>query len=181
MSYDMLGKHLADFTAHYKITNSRKPPVYGIWQTIYLLIMAIYHKEERQLDTWVQSAKNFYSNSELEFGLNDNIPGLSFYNRGVRHDMLCPVAGTSDPDFLYKNTEGQHFAAEFKKPTITVESLANYAFKHPEYIYNAKFLFTYGKTNNGAYGFYKIDYTKVPYVIEQISTSDTLIQVIQRG
>jgi hypothetical protein len=107
--------------------------------------------------------------------------GLSFFNKGVRHDMLCPVAGTSDPDFLYEDVSGAKFSAEFKRPTVTVDSLADYAFKKPKYIYNADLLFTYGRTNAGSCGFYKIDYTKSPYTIEALPATEALISIIQRG
>jgi hypothetical protein len=181
MSYIELGKHFEKLAEHFKITNSKKPPDIGVWQTVYLIVQAIYHKEERQADTWFQTAKTFYENYLYETDLNNNMPGLTFFYRGVRHDMLCPVAGTSDPDFLYKNASGVKFSAEFKRPTVTVDSLAYYAFKKPDYIYNADLLFTYGRTNAGNCGFYKIDYTKSPYTIEILPATEALISTIQRG
>lgn len=181
INYATLGKHFEKLFEHFKTTNDRKPPVNGIWQTVYLIIQAIYHKEERQDTTWFQTARTFYDNYLYETDLNTNMPGLAFFYRGVRHDILCPVAGTSDPDFLYENSDGTKFSAEFKRPTRTVESLAEYAFKKPKYIYNADLLFTYGKAAGGGYGFYKIDYTKSPYTIEALPATEALISVIQRG
>jgi hypothetical protein len=177
LDYEIFGKQ-------YEILNKAKldPSVsvnQAFWQAVYLIVHAIYLKDTRQASTWFQAAVSFYKNSVLEYGLTTYVPGLSFFNRGVRHDKLCPVSGTSDPDFWYLTSDGLKFPAEFKQPTKTIEALAYYSFKYPDYIYNAKFLFSYGQTANGILGFYKIDYTRSPFTITAIDVDRQLIEVIK--
>ena len=122
---------------------------------------------------------SFYDNSVLEDYLVTYIPNLNFFNRGVRHDKFCPVSGTRDPDFWYTTNDGIKVPAEFKQATRTVEALAQFSFNNPSYIYNAKILFTYGKSNSGVLGFYKIDYTCTPFTITAVDVDDKLIEVIK--
>ena len=177
LSYIALGKHF-----QYLQESKNNPDIkieQALWQIVYLIVHAIYHKDARFAGTWYQTAIGFCDNSVLEDSLTTYVPGLSFYDRGVRHDKLCPVSGTSDPDFWYIDTNGTKAPAEFKQAIKTVEALARYSYNTPSYIYNAKFLFTYGRTNTGALGFYKIDYTCSPYTIKAVEVDNQLIEIIK--
>ena len=176
LDYNIFGKQ-------YEILNKAKLNTsvsvnQAFWQAVYLIVHAIYQKDTRNVGTWFQTAVWFYNNSILEYGLTTYVPGLSFFNRGVRHDKLCPVSGTKDPDFWYLTSDGLKFSAEFKRPTKTIEALAYHSFKYPDYIYNAKFLFSYGQTANGVLGFYKIDYTRSPFTITALDVDSQLIEII---
>ena len=130
-----------------------------LWRGVYLIINAIFVKEERYVSAWFDTAKFFYGNFLSETYLVDTIPGLSFNNKGVRHDMLCATSGTADADFLYTEFNIT-YTAEFKLPTKTISALAAYGYKNPSYIYNANILFTYDIISSK---FYKIDYTIYDY------------------
>jgi hypothetical protein len=177
LSYAMLGQHLCALSK--SINNPAIKIDQAVWQAIYLIVHAIYLKDIRFAGTWYQTAVGFYDNFVLEDSLTTHVPGLNFFDRGVRHDKLCPVSGTGDPDFWYTAPNGIKASAEFKQATKTVEALASYSFKNPSYIYNAKFLFTYGRTKTGILGFYKIDYTVPQYTIEAVDVDDQLIEVIK--
>lgn len=177
LDYEVFGKQ-------YEILNKAKldPSVsvnQAFWQAVYLIVQAIYHKEARYAGTWYQTAVGFFNNFILETSLTTYVAGLTFFNRGVRHDMLCPVSGTRDPDFWYQVADHVIVPAEFKRATKTVEALARYSYNDPNYIYNAKVLFTYGSTKAGVLGFYKIDYTVSPYTIEQVQVDSKLIEIIK--
>lgn len=176
LSYNALGKHYQDLIE--SETNTNIIIDRAVWQAVYLIVHAIYQKDERFASTWYQAVMSFYNNSVLENCLVAYVPGLSFFNRGVRHDKFCPVSGTADPDFWY-TTDVSKVSAEFKQATKTVEALARYSYNNPNYIYNAKVLFTYGKSSSGALGFYKIDYTCVPYIITAVEVDIELIKVIK--
>lgn len=133
----------------------------SFWRAIYLIVNAIFVKEERYVGPWFDTAEFMYGNFLSEDYLVNTIPGLMFNSRGVRHDMLCATNGTADPDFLYTE-HGLTYTAEFKLPTRTVEALARYGYNNPKYIYNADILFTYKASESR---FYKIDYT-VPDIIK---------------
>lgn len=177
VSYTKLGQYLC--VLNESINNPNIKIDRALWQTIYLIVQAIYLKDIRFAGTWYQVAISFYENFVLEDSLTTHVPGLSFYDRGVRHDKFCPVSGTRDPDFWYTASNGTKAPAEFKRATKTVEALAGYGFNNPDYIYNAKFLFTYGRTKTGVLGFYKIDYTVPQYTIEAVDVDDQLIEVIK--
>lgn len=177
ISYCILNKHfkdLADSEVNPSIKINR-----AFWQAMYLVVQAIYHKEKRFAGTWYQIVVGFFDNFILEYSLTTYIEGLTFFNRGVRHDMLCPVSGTRDPDFYYQVADGIIVPAEFKKATKTVEALARYSYNDPDYIYKAKVLFTYGLTDAGAFGFYKIDYTSSIYTIEPVKVDSKLIEIVK--
>lgn len=133
----------------------------NLWRGIYLIINAIFVKEDRYVGAWFDTIKIFYSNFLSESYLVATIPGLKFNNAGVRHDMLCATSGTSDPDFIYVENNVA-YTAEFKLPTKTVGALAAYGYKNTGYIYNAKILFTYDVDSSQ---FYKINYTIPDYYL----------------
>lgn len=151
------------------------------WRGVYLIINAIFVKEERYVGAWFDSAEFFYGNFLSESYLVATIPGLDFNNKGVRHDMLCATNGTSDPDFLYTE-HNIIYTAEFKLPTKTIEALAEYSRKTPKYIYFANILFTYNINDSR---FYKIDYTlpdlatNKSYTIEALNIQGDSARIIK--
>ena len=177
LSYTILGKYHQDLVE--SVFNTDIIINRAVWQALYLIVHSIYLKDERFAGTWYQVVMSFYDNSVLEDCLVKYVPNLSFFNRGVRHDKFCPVSGTRDPDFWYTMLDGTKVSAEFKQATRTVEALARYSYNNPSYIYNAKVLFTYGKSSSGTLGFYKIDYTCSPYIITAVKVDTKLIEVIK--
>lgn len=177
ISYCILNKHFKDLAD--SETNPNIKISKAFWQAMYLIVQAIYHKDERYAGTWYQTVVGFFDNFILEHSLTTYVDGLTFFNRGVRHDRFCPVSGTHDPDFYYQVADGIIVPAEFKKATKTVGALARYSYNNPDYIYKAKVLFTYGEIDFGVLGFYKIDYTVSPYTIESVPVDNKLIEIIK--
>lgn len=153
------------------------------WQIVYLITHSIFQKKERMETPWFDAGESFSSTAMFEASLEKSIAGLTYCNRGVRHDMYCPVCGTKDPDFLYTTSDGTIHTAEFKRALKTVKAIANYSEQKPEYIYNADYLFTYGPLDNiyGCSNFYIIDYTRVPYTITALPAADEAFNKIRNS
>jgi hypothetical protein len=134
---------------YYKEDNSTSV---GTWRILYLMQNSIYVKQEREVSDWYSAVKFMCDNCGSETFLVTNIPGVTFNSKGVCHDKFCATGGTKDADFLYRGK-----TAEFKMATKSVKALAEYAYKHPEYIYNASFLFT---CESDREQYYLVDYTK---------------------
>lgn len=175
LSYHKIGELFKNFYVHNLVDEKA-------WRLVYFITNAIYHKEQREASSWFESAKSFFITSIFEEVVHNNIDGLELYERGVRHDMYCPVPGTGDPDFCYSNGNGK-FTAEFKRALKTVPAIARHASTNPSYIYNANYLVTYGIFNYyppETKAFYMVDYNKNPYVINRLDiSSDCLNQYIE--
>ena len=132
-----------------------------IWRTIYLLVNTIPSDEKRYQATWVETFVQFVDNAVLESTIVDKVPGVTFNLLGSEHGALESGWGKGICDFkVYKN--GHSIDGEFKKPTKNVTALAYHAFNNPDYIYNAKLLYTYGSlTGIEPNQFYEIDYINV--------------------
>lgn len=179
LPYKSVVKDLVNQVRHARATNRLPVAADGKWFIGYLIIHAIYHKDERMEGTWVEAVESFYDNSDFEY-IMLKVPGISFYDKGVRHDMLCPVSGTADPDFFYEPAPGKKYTAEFKRPTVNVDRLAQYGLDNPKYIYYVDYLFTYGARDTGKVGFFKIDYTnKYSYTIEEVLVDSELLNQIK--
>jgi hypothetical protein len=142
---------------YYKEDNSTSV---GTWRILYLMQNSIYVKQEREVSDWYSAVKFMCDNCGSETFLVTNIPGLTFNSKGVCHDKFCATGGTKDADFIYREK-----TAEFKMATKSVKALAEYAYKNPEYIYNASFLFT---CESDREQYYLVDYTKSPFTITKI-------------
>jgi hypothetical protein len=148
----------------------------GTWRILYLMQNSIYVKQERDVSDWYSAVKFMCDNRGSEAFLVATIDGLIFNSEGVCHDKFCAASGTKDADFLYRGK-----TAEFKMATKSVKALAEYAYKNPEYIYNASFLFT---CESDREQYYLIDYnkpsnyteytiTKIEDITEEYFTEDT--------
>ena len=124
----------------------------GTWRILYLMQNSIYVKQEREVSDWHSAIKFMCDNYDSETFLVTNIPGLVFNPKGIYHDKFCAASGTRDADFIYREK-----TAEFKMAKVSVKAIAEYAYKNPEYIYNASFLFT---CESDREQYYLIDYTK---------------------
>jgi hypothetical protein len=171
LSYEDIGQLFRDFY-------DKKPIDTAAWRLIYFTTNAIHHKNQREDSSWFEAAKSFFITSVFEDFLSKHIPGLALHDRGVRHDMYCPVSGTGDPDFYY-TTETGKFTAEFKRALKTVPALAQHAFNNPSYIYNANYLLTYGIVNYypaERNAFYFVNYTDRPYSFTRLDIDDTWLE-----
>lgn len=166
--YHKLGLLFRDFYENNK-TNSDS------WRLIFFITAAIHKKDIREDSSWFEAAKSFFVTFIFETFLSSTIPNIELHDRGVRHDMYCPVSGTHDPDFYYTSENGR-FTAEFKRALKTVPAIAKHAFNNPSYIYNTDFLFTYGIINYYPVEqkmFYLVNYTEKPYTITKLDISTT--------
>lgn len=171
LSYEDIGKLLRDFF-------EKKPIDTAAWRLVYFTTNAIPRKSQREDSSWFEAAKSFFITSIFEDFLSKHMSGLTLHDRGVRHDMYCPVSGTSDPDFYY-NTETGKFTAEFKRARKTVPALAKHAFDSPSYIYNANYLLTYGIFNYYPVeqkAFYFVNYLDSPYSFTRLDIDDTWLE-----
>lgn len=171
LSYEDIGKLLRDFF-------DKKPIDTAAWRLVYFVTNAIHHKNQREDSTWFEAAKSFFITSIFEDFSYKNISGLVLHDKGVRHDLYCPVSGTGDPDFYY-STETGKFTAEFKRAIKTVPAIAKHAFNNPSYIYNANYLLTYGVVNYYPVerkAFYFVNYTDSPYSITRLDIDDTWLE-----
>jgi hypothetical protein len=92
------------------------------------------------------------------------VSDITFKKTGSTHLSLDSGWGKGVCDFICTH-DGVNIDGEFKRPTKNVCALAVHAYNHPDYIYNAKFLYTYGPYSDYSteYAFYEIDYTRPDY------------------
>lgn len=158
VDYDDLTKYMADYKSGKSLSTR-------VWRTLYLMINTIPTSEERKQATWLDNLVTFSDNSILELAIVKNVPGVAFKQTGSAHLSLESGWGKGVCDFSCTRAEGV-LDGEFKRPIKNVSALAAYAYKNPEYIYNAKILYSYGPfsdyTTDNA--FYEIDYTRPDYM-----------------
>ena len=157
VDYDALTDHMTDYKNGKNLSTR-------VWRTLYLMINTIPTSEERRQATWLDNLINFSDNSILELAIVNNVPGVTFKQSGSAHLSLESGWGKGVCDFICTRRDGT-VDGEFKRPIKNVSALAAYAYKNPDYIYNAKILYSYGPFSDytDTNAIYEIDYTHPDY------------------
>lgn len=153
-----------DLTEYMTTYKKGKPLSSSVWRTLYLMINTIPTGRDRMQATWFDNLAHFSDNSILELAVVKNVSNVVFKATGSSHLSLDSGWGKGVCDFVCTR-DGINIDGEFKRPTKNVCALAAHAYKNPDYIYNAKILYTYGPYSDcsAEYAFYEIDYTRPDY------------------